>query len=115
MPDDGAKRKPGRPPGSRTRKTAALLIEIERSGITPLAYMLDVLRDPKQEPAARMRAAESAAPYVHPKLAAITHSGTLELTKPDELTDAALAHIAAGSSARAIEQAHSPQEPTGVH
>ena len=50
-----------------------------------------------------------------PDLTAIAHSGTVEVIKPDELTDAALAHIAAGSSARAIEPQSSPQEPEGIH
>lgn len=44
-------------------------------GITPLEFMLEVLRDTTQDFAARFDAAKSAAPYVHPRLAAVEHSG----------------------------------------
>ena len=43
-------------------------------GLTPLEYMLGVMRDPVADPDRRDRMASSAAPYIHPKLA------TTELT-----------------------------------
>lgn len=49
-------------------------------GLMPLDYMLEVLRDVKAEPSARMDAAKAAAPYVHAKLASIEHRGGLEVT-----------------------------------
>jgi hypothetical protein len=45
------------------------------SGMTPLEYMLAILRDPTQEQSARFAAAKEAAPYVHNRLAAVEHSG----------------------------------------
>src|SRR5262249_7837735 len=38
------------------------------SGLTPLEYMVAVLRDPNLEPHVRLEAATKAAPYVHPRL-----------------------------------------------
>jgi len=62
------------------------------SGVTPLDFMLSVLRDPKAEKGRRDDMAKAAAPYVHPKLSAIEHKGegggpidmhwTVELVRP---------------------------------
>lgn len=65
----------GRQKGTPNRATAAKAKEIAESGLTPLDFMLEVLRDPTQEYPIRMDAAKSAAPYVHPKLASIEHTG----------------------------------------
>ena len=51
-------------------------------GITPLEFLLAVMRDPKAPPAARTDAAKAAAPYVHPRLSAIE----LDLGNIDEVT-----------------------------
>jgi hypothetical protein len=40
--------------------------------------MLSVLRDEGATPMERMDAAKAAAPYVHPRLAAIEHAGNVE-------------------------------------
>jgi hypothetical protein len=45
------------------------------SGISPLDYMLSILRDDTAEQAVRMDAAKAAAPYVHAKLASVEHKG----------------------------------------
>jgi hypothetical protein len=65
----------GRQKGSRNHRTEAQAVAIEKSGLTPLDYMLTVLRDPNAESELRMEAARSAAPYVHPKLANIEVTG----------------------------------------
>lgn len=65
----------GRQKGTPNKASAALASDIAASGLTPLDYMLDVLRDENADPKDRMWAAEKAAPYVHPKLATIEHSG----------------------------------------
>lgn len=71
----GARPGAGRPRGARNRKTRETVAAIEQSGLTPLDYMLSVMRDAGQEPEVRLDAAKSAAPYVHPRLAAIEHTG----------------------------------------
>jgi hypothetical protein len=43
---------------------------IEQSGLTPLQYMIGVIRDERNDPRVRLEAAHHAAPYVHSKLTA---------------------------------------------
>ncbi len=68
---EGAARKPEVP----DIKTQERVQEIETSGLVPLDYMLAMLRDETQPAERRMWAAGKAAPFVHPKLAAIQHTG----------------------------------------
>ena len=65
----------GRKAGSATQKTREIADKAASEGITPVEYMLDVMRDESAEPSRRDDMAKAAAPYVHPKLAAIEHSG----------------------------------------
>lgn len=63
----------GRKAGVPNKKTVETIQNIEQSGLTPLQFLLEIMRDVVQEPAARIDAAKAAAPYVHPKLANIEH------------------------------------------
>ncbi|MBB4017367.1 hypothetical protein GGR16_002396 [Chelatococcus caeni] len=65
----------GRKKGVPNKVTLKREAEIKASGLTPLDYMLQLLRNPKNPRDVRFEAAKAAAPYVHPKLAAIEHSG----------------------------------------
>lgn len=65
----------GRRKGSRNKRTEAQAAAIECSGLTPLDFMLGVLRDPEHDYDVRLDAAKAAAPYVHPKLANIELTG----------------------------------------
>ena len=51
---------------TRTREIADAAI---REGLSPLQYMLAVLRDENADPERRDRMAAAAAPYIHPRLA----------------------------------------------
>lgn len=76
MDGHGGKRSgAGRPAGSPNRKTRELADRLLAEGLTPLAYLLSVVRDEGAERAQRMDAAKAAAPYCHARLAAIEHSG----------------------------------------
>ncbi len=68
-------RRGGRQAGTPNKASAKREAEIEAEGLTPLDYMLRVLRNEEETPANRMWAAEKAAPYVHPKLASVEHTG----------------------------------------
>jgi hypothetical protein len=59
----------GRPKGSPNKASIARAAAIAASGLTPLDYMLQQMRDDNADPAMRLDAARSAAPYVHPRLA----------------------------------------------
>lgn len=75
MPRGGSRPGAGRKVGAATTRTREIANSAAEEGITPLDYMLSVLRDDTKSSEQRMWAAEKAAPYVHPKLAAIAHSG----------------------------------------
>ena len=57
----------GRKKGSRNKTTRAAVIAA--SGLTPLEYMLGVLRDPEIDAHRRDDMAKAAAPYCHARLA----------------------------------------------
>jgi hypothetical protein len=59
----------GRTKGPPNKATAAKAVAIEASGLTPLAYLLSLVRDETLERAERISAAKAAAPYVHPRMA----------------------------------------------
>ena len=61
----------GRKAGTPNKATNATAAAIAASGLTPLDYMLSVLRDEAREPAIRLEAAKAAAAYVHPRLASV--------------------------------------------
>ena len=73
----GAGRKKG--PNKTTLKRRTIAEQALENGLTPLDYMLERLRDEKEDARVRQTMAAAAAPYVHPRLAAIEHSGGLDL------------------------------------
>lgn len=68
-------RRGGRKKGTPNKASAAKEALIAASGLTPLEYMLTVLRDESADSTARMEAAKSAAPYCHPKRAPVDGEG----------------------------------------
>lgn len=77
----------GRQKGTPNKATAAKEATIAASGLTPLDFMLSVLRDEKRDFEDRFEAAKSAAPYVHPKRASVNAEGeeaslTIIVNKP---------------------------------
>ncbi len=115
MPRGGARPNAGRPPGVRNRKTVEKLRALESGGILPLDYLLSVMRDPNAEFETRLDAAKSAAPYVHPRLAAIEHSGDMSVIRAEELTDQQRADIVAGRSEGAIGEASGEPGSSEIH
>jgi len=65
----------GRKPGVPNKATLERQARVASTGITPLDYMLKVMRNPKADPARRDDMAKAAAPYVHPKLASTQVTG----------------------------------------
>ncbi len=89
---------PGERRGGRQKGTKNLVSKRERmrkecqaSGQTPLAYMLAKMRDPVAPMEMRNWAANAAAPYVHPKLAAATKADGSDLPVNLAMTDRELA------------------------
>jgi hypothetical protein len=80
----GSRKGAGRPKGAATKRTREIADRAAAEGITPLEYMLEVMRAPSEHDdpkvqiareAMRFEAAKAAAPYMHPRLAAVEHSG----------------------------------------
>lgn len=69
MAHGGARKGAGRKPGILTQKSREIAEKGIGGGITPLDYMLEILRDPEADKTQRFEAAKAAAPYVHPRLA----------------------------------------------
>lgn len=71
----GARPGAGRKRGGKNRKTREIADRAAAEGITPLEYMLKVLRDDDMDAARRDDMAKAAAPYMHPRLASVEHGG----------------------------------------
>jgi len=61
----------GRKKGTPNKRTAEVVKAVEESGLTPLEYLLSVMRDEANDPRERLNAANMAAPYVHAKLSSV--------------------------------------------
>jgi hypothetical protein len=81
----GARERGGRPKGALGRLTKENLAKAKAGGILPLDYMLKVMRNSKARADRRDWAAKEAAPYLHPKIASIEHSGNVQLTHEQAL------------------------------
>jgi len=58
----------GRQKGIANKRTREIADAAVKEGLTPLEYMLAVLRDRTVDPERRDRMAAAAAPYIHPRL-----------------------------------------------
>ena len=68
MPVGSPRPNAGRPKGAANRKTAEAIKATEATGITPLEFLLSIMRDTAVEPQQRVDCAKAAAPYVHARL-----------------------------------------------
>jgi len=80
MARGGKREGAGRPAGSPNKANEETRQAVIASGLTPLEYMLRVMRDDAADEAKRLDAAKAAAPYVHQRLAAVEHSGGVAMT-----------------------------------
>lgn len=71
MSHGGKRQGAGRPKGGLNRATDEARQMAEATGITPLQFMLDRMRDDDAPMADRMDMAKAAAPYIHAKLSSI--------------------------------------------
>ena len=95
MPRGGKREGAGRRAGSASTKTRDIADKAASEGLTPLEFMLKVLRDEvgpvgatdSDVMAMRFEAAKAAAPYIHPKLSAIEVSGGMKLSHEFSLNE----------------------------
>jgi hypothetical protein len=102
----------GRQKGVANKRTREIADAAIREGLTPLEYMLAVLRDESADPERRDEMAKAAAPYIHPRLASIEASHRIKSDVRD-LSDAELVAIA--SSTGIAEETDGDAEHRGVH
>jgi len=99
----GARQGAGRKKGALTKRTQEIAAAALKDGVTPLDYLLGVLRNTEKDEKDRFAAAVAAAPYVHPKLASVEHSGEMKMTHEQALDEIEAAEQAAMNG---HEQAH---------
>lgn len=75
MARGGARKGAGRKVGSVTKRTREIAERAVTEGLTPLDYMLAVMRDEAADSARRDDMAKAAAPYIHPRLASTELKG----------------------------------------
>ncbi len=75
MARGGTRQGAGRPQGAANKFSEAAREIAASEGITPLEYMLAILRDTNLPREHRMDAAKAAAPYMHSRLESVKHSG----------------------------------------
>lgn len=77
MARGGKRQGAGRPPGAHNKRTREIAEKAAKRGITPLEHMLKVMRSRSKKVSDERRddMAKAAAPYMHPRLNAIQHTG----------------------------------------
>ena len=65
----------GRKKGVPNKATLARQAKIAASGLTPLDYLMGRVCDKDEDQDVRIDCAKAAAPYVHPRLQALQHTG----------------------------------------
>lgn len=65
----------GRPKGTVNKLNDEVRAKALAGGVSPLDYLLAILRDETKPQETRIDVAKAAAPYVHARLAAVEHSG----------------------------------------
>ena len=88
-------RRGGRKKGTPNRASAARERRVQSSGMTPLEYLLNIMRNPKIPRSERTDAAKAAAPYSHPRLAAIAPLDAHPAYDLGKLSDENLDHLSA--------------------
>lgn len=111
MAHGGARPGAGKPKGSVAKTDAKARQKAAEGGITPLEYLLQIMRDEDQPQEERKDAAKAAAPYVHARLASVDMTSKNDTTmrvlsdKPqteDEWTNS----VGLGSASGAAEVPH---------
>jgi hypothetical protein len=102
MPRGGSRKGSGRKPGYLTQRTQRIAEKVLGEGLTPLDVMLMAMREfweagTRESKTLACKVAKDCAPYIHPALASVKHSGGLSVRRANEMSDDELAALAAGS------------------
>ena len=83
----GARPGAGRKPGALNKATKQQRDAIKASGLTPLEYLLSVMRDEGTDKRERIDAAKAAAPYCHPRLSQVEMQANVTKRHEDWLVE----------------------------
>ena len=114
MPRGGHREGAGRKAGAVITKSREVADKLVAEGLTPLDYLVGVMRQTMEYHETRFEAAKAAAPYMHARLAAVEMNATIKRDATD-LSDAELAAIAAGGRELLAEAPPSSRGPDRVH
>ena len=92
MPRGGARPGAGRPPGSPNMRTREVARCAAAAGVSPVEAMLGIMRDAlaRGDEATALDAASRAAPYCHPRLAAVAFRDDTRERRLADLSNPAL-------------------------
>jgi hypothetical protein len=91
----------GRKKGTRNHASIKRQEQVYATGLAPLDFMLEVMRNEDNPRDVRLEAAKAAAPYVHPKLA--TLQTNVSLSGKLTLEQLVAGSIAASATAASVE------------
>lgn len=83
----GARKGAGRKKGAASAKTRKIADKAADEGLTPLEYLLGVMRNEETPAPVRLDAAKAAAPFIHPRLSAVAMSAEVTLSHETALDD----------------------------
>lgn len=75
----------GRKKGGKNTRTREIAMALKKQGITPLEYMLKIMRDTKQPADRRDDMARASAKFIHPTLQAVEMSGGVTVKHEDAI------------------------------
>lgn len=83
----GARPGSGRKPGGANKIDQESREAALAGGISPLDYMLSVMRNESNDEGRRLDAAKAAAPYLHARLTSMEHSGAVGLLTHEQFIE----------------------------
>lgn len=111
-PPKGTPKSGGRQKGTPNKVTGERKHAIVASGLTPLEFMVDVMRNEAYPIDFRLDAAKAASPYIHPKLTSVELKGDPNAPIEHHLTvDAFTSRISRLSARNAEDEGDPDAEP----
>lgn len=80
MAHGGSREGAGRKVGAAALRTREIADKAAGEGLTPLEFMLQIMRDEGSERSERLDMAKAAAPYIHPRLSSVEAKVDAEVT-----------------------------------
>ncbi len=102
LPKTGGRKRLNKRTITQQEQSKTVAQAAKEAGLSPLQYMLEIMRDPDTLPQRRDDMAKACAPYVHPKLAAVDP----DTGKPPQEQGQVNIFVAARQVALLLQKAH---------